>query len=317
VIWDSTPKKRHPILRDLLKDAEAAPETYPAVRGTTHENAANLGEGYIEELERKYGGTAKGREELLGEQLDDSENATVRESWITKARRPRPDRFVRRAIGADPAVTKRASSDLTGIVLGGLGVDGQAYVLQNESGKYAPHEWGQKIIDLYIEEECDVVLVETNKGGDLVVSNLRAVADKRGVRIVEIGRDEVPRRTPGVINVKALYSQGSKEDRAQPVSTAYERGRVSHVIGANLTSLEDTLTTWEPGGKTDGNKSPDDLDALTFVVVELLGLTKDKPAPQAISGVYAAQQAMGSRAGTGIDVGQAVNRLLGGGPGKI
>lgn len=327
VIWDATPKRRHPILRELLSDAEHNPKTYPVVRGTTHENAANLGDGYVEELERKIGGTLKGREELLGEMLDETENATAKQDWIDKARRVRPERFARRALGVDPAVSTNKGSDQTGIVLGGLGVDGQAYVLANHSGKYTPPEWAKVVLDAYRDEECDVVLVETNRGGELVVSNLRAAAHERGLRVVEIGRKERPRRTHGVVNVKSLYSQGAKEERAQPVATSYERGRVSHVIGADLSSLEDTLTTWEPGAtgasrgtrvsRTGGNKSPDDLDALTFVVVELLDLTEDKPdGRKGMAGIQAAQKVLSGSSGATL----SINRLLTGagtGGGKI
>ncbi len=326
IVWDATPKRRHPILRELLADAERDPERYPVVRGSTHENAANLGGGFVEELERQIGGTLKGREELLGEMLTESEDALVKQDWIDRVRRARPDHFVRRVIGVDPAVTSRGGSDLTGIVVAGLGADEQAYVLADRSGKYAPPEWAKLVLDVYLEEECDVVLAETNKGGELIVGNLRAAAHQRGLRIVEIGRDERPRRTAGVINVKPLYSQGAKEDRAQPVATAYERGRVSHVRGADLSNLEDTLTTWEPGGKVEasrgtrvsrsgGNKSPDDLDALTFAVVELLAFTDNKPNGRAgMVGIGAAQQVLTRPAQT-TGVAQSINRLLGGGNG--
>lgn len=324
IVWDATAKRRHPILRKLLSDSEHDPEMYPVVRGSTKENAANLAKGFVEELERQIGGTLRGREELDGEMLDESENALVRQEWIDKARRDRPDHFVRRVLGIDPAITSRGGSDQTGMVVGGLGVDEQCYILANHSGKSTPPEWGKRAIDIYLDEECDCMLVETNKGGELVIANLRAAAHGRGLRIVEIGREERPRRTAGVINVKSLYSQGAKEERAQPVATAYERGRVTHVRGADLGSLEDTLTTWEPGGKIEasrgtkvsragGNRSPDDLDATVFVVVELLAFTTNKPDGRAgMVGIGAAQAELtrpGPSGGSRLDL----TRLLGGG----
>lgn len=325
VIWDATPKRRHPILRELLSEGKEHPRSYPVVRGTTQENEANLGIGFVQELERKYEGTARGREELGGEMLDEMENATATQEWIDRARRHRPDVFARRAIGLDPAVSTNKGSDNSGIVLAGLGADDQAYVLANYSGKHSPHAWAKIVLDAYVEECCDVVLVETNRGGDLVVQNLRAAAHGRGLQIVELGRKEKPRRTPGVVNVKSLYSQGSKQERAQPVSTSYERGRVSHVIGADLTTLEDTLTTWEPGSagaqrgtrfsKDAGNKSPDDLDALTFVVVELLDLAEEKlDGRKSLLGIQQAQKVLSRPAPQSLDIA----RLLGGGSsGKI
>jgi phage terminase large subunit-like protein len=82
---------------------------------------------------------------------------------------------------------------------------------------------------------------------------------------------------PGRVFVREVYARGAKEDRAEPVATAYERGRVSHVIGADLVGLEDTLTTWEP---LPGNDSPGDLDALVHAMVELLDLSKNTLDPR-------------------------------------
>ena len=278
VIWDSTPKKRHPILKDLIKDAQDHPSTQHIVRGTTHENAGNLADGYVEELERKYGRTSKGREELLGEMLEESENAMVRQVWIDENRRKLGD-LARRVISVDPAVTDRKGSDQTGMIEAGLGHDGQAYVIGDYSGKHKPGAWAKLVLDRYVEGKCDLVIVETNKGGDLVTQNLRAAAAERGLTVTVFTKAEKTRHirhVKGSVFVKEVHSRGEKQDRAQPMATAYELGRVSHVIGSNLTSLEDTLTTWEP---TPGARSPDDLDAATAAIVELLSLQENATDP--------------------------------------
>ena len=101
-VWDATPKKRHPILQKLLARAVAEPDKHFVVRGTIYENAANLGLGVIPDLESEYGGTQKGREELLGEMLEDSDNAIVKQAWIDKSRRNLPDYLVRRVSGSTP-----------------------------------------------------------------------------------------------------------------------------------------------------------------------------------------------------------------------
>jgi len=264
-------------LRELLAENERDPSRFVIVRGTTHENAINLADGYIEDLERKYGGTLRGREELLGEMLEDSETALVRQAWIDNARRHIPNRFVRRVIGVDPAVTSRAGNDKTGIVEAGLGADGQAYVLADLSGKHTPAKWADIVLDAYVTDSCDCVIVETNKAGELVTQNLRAHAGKKGLNVVVIGKEERPRHVLGTVYVKEVHARGPKEDRAQPLSTAYERGRVSHVIGVDLSALEDVLTTWEPA---QGQRSPDALDALVHAVGDLLGLLSNKPDPR-------------------------------------
>jgi phage terminase large subunit-like protein len=311
IVWDATPKRRHPQIRELLAEAERDPARHVVVRGTTHENAANLGEGYVEELDRTYGGTSKGREELLGEMLDEAESALVKQEWIDRARRRMPDTLSRRVIGIDPAVTTRAGNDRTGIIDAGLGVDDQAYVLGDLSGKYAPAAWADLVLERYVRYGCDCVVVETNKGGELVTSNLRAHAGKRGLSVIVLGKNERPRVNPGTVYVREVHARGPKEDRAQPLATAYERGRVSHVSGVpdvDLSSLEDTLTTWEPAP---GQRSPDALDALVHAIGELLGFAANKPDPRGgIQGIAAAAAVLRQPGPSG-----AVNlaALLGGG----
>jgi phage terminase large subunit-like protein len=278
IVWDATAKRRHVLLKEMLERHAADPVLHPIVRGTTHENAANLGPGYIAEIERKFGRTARGREELLGEMLENVEGALWEQAWIDRVRRPSPDRFRRRVISVDPAVTARAGSDTTGIVDSALGTDGQGYVLGDYSGKYKPEQWGSITIDRYVNGDCDLVLAETNKGGDLVTQNLKSLAKERGLEVIIVGKDERPHRVQGKIFVKEIHARGEKGDRAAPVATSYERGRVSHVIGVDLSSLEDTLTTWEPPIEGVSRRdSPGDLDALVHSMVELLDLNNAQP----------------------------------------
>lgn len=279
-VWDCTPKKRHPILKELLARSAADPLKHVVVRGSLYENAANLGDGYVAEMNRKFEGTQKGREELLGEMLSEDENALVHQAWIDDARRELPARLVRKSIAIDPAITKRAGSDTTGINESALGADGQMYVLKDASGKHAPEEWSKIVLDWYVADGCSLIVTETNKGGDLVAQTLRAAGKERKLEVIVLRKDE---RTPtqpiaGKVFVREVYARGAKEDRAEPVATAYERGRISHVRGADLGALEDTLTTWEP---TPGADSPGDLDSLVHNAVELLALSENKPDPAA------------------------------------
>lgn len=273
-LWDATPKRGHPMLKKLLARAEANPERHIVRRGTIYENARNLAMGVIADLEDEFAGTRAGREELMGEMVEDADAALVKQAWIDAARCAAPLSFARRVIGIDPAVTSRAGNDKTGIIDAGLGTDGQAYILGDYSGKHAPAAWAEIVLDRYVKHGCDAVIVETNKGGELVTQNLRAHADKKRLRVVVVGKDWHPQRVDGTVHVKEVHARGPKEDRAQPLATAYERGRVSHVHGAALSALEETLTTWEPAP---GQRSPDALDAEVHAVGELLGFLANKP----------------------------------------
>lgn len=306
-IWDATPKKGHPILKRLLARAEKHPDKHFVVRGTIYENP-HLVAAAVEAMEAEYAGTQKGREELLGEMLDESEAALVKQEWIDINRRERST-LVRRVIAVDPATTGRAGSDHTGIIDVGLSVDDKALVLGDLTDKYDKASWGPVVLDAWEKGDCDLVVVEINKGGDLCTNTLRLIGQTRGLRVEVVDDKWTPHRLRGVVFVREIYSRGPKEDRAAPLATAYERGRVCHVRGADLSKLEETLTTWEPAP---GHRSPDRLDALVHAVGELLGFRTDRPDAKAgfvgIKEVAAALTQPARQPG-------GVSRLFGGGTG--
>jgi phage terminase large subunit-like protein len=313
-IWDATPKKGHPILKRFLARSTSEPDRHIVVRGTIHENRRNLSPKVIEDLERDYAGTSQGREELLGEMLDDSEGAVFKLEWIHPHRRHRPSEFSYRVISVDPAVTSRRGSDTTGIVEVARGVDDRGYVLGDDSGKYAVERWGEIVLDRYVAG-CDLVIAETNKGGDLVTQILRAIAKLRGLSVVVVGKEERPRRLPGTVFVREVHARGAKEERARPVATAYERGRVSHVIGADLSGLEQTMTTWEPEPNAD---SPGDLDALVHGVIEVLGLSANTlDLREGFKGLAEISKALGATPPVNASTRNVAALIAGGGGGRI
>lgn len=286
VVWDATPKRGHPILRELVERASAG-GGHHIVRGTTYENALNLGDGYIEALEARYAGTTQGREELGGEMLDDEEGATVAQVVIDQHRVSQAPRLARRIVSVDPATRGRKGSDTTGIVELGLGLDGRGYVLADHTARREASEWGALVVDLYLAGRCDCVVVETNQGGDLLAQNLRAETGASGVSVVVLPKGSpVPQHNARIIYVREVWGRGEKSERARPVGTAYERGRVSHV--GRLPRLEDTLTGWVPGPHA---SSPGDLDALVHGLTELLSLAEARPDPKAsMAGIVEAQR---------------------------
>jgi predicted phage terminase large subunit-like protein len=121
-----------------------------------------------------------------------------------------------------------------------------AFVFDDRSGIYKPHEWGRKTVDFYDETLADLVAAEVNNGGELVERNLRATAGGQNV------------------SYKAIHAAKGKEMRHEPVANLYEQGRVHHV--GRLSRLEDQMTQWD---RTQG-KSPDRLDAATIAITELM-----------------------------------------------
>ena len=278
IVYDCTPKPFAPIVKQLLATAVNEPELHRLTTGSTEENRTNLSPGYIEEILRRFPpGTRKHTEEFLGRQLDESERALFKPALTRYL--PQPSSFQRRVIGIDPAGTEDGR-DKSGIVQAGVS-NGLLYVIKDTSGRYSPNALADLVIKQYLTDGVDSICVETNKIGQwvaaLLVLSARLLSPPVSVVVVRKG-DPLPPRQPGTIYIKEVYanaSRGDKGERAQPLSTAYEKHQVVHVEGANLSELEELMYTWDPDPMIKGQRSPDNLDALVWAATELLDLCGD------------------------------------------
>ena len=75
VLWDTTPRRKHPIVRKLMRAHEARPLQNVVIRGSTDDNASNLARDFIDNIDAEYSGTQAEQEERHGVFLDDDENA--------------------------------------------------------------------------------------------------------------------------------------------------------------------------------------------------------------------------------------------------
>ncbi len=256
----TTPKSTK-LVRKLLKD----PKTCVTV-GSTFDNAANLADTYLTAVKEQYEGTRLGRQELYAEVLEENEGAL----WTLEVldacqidRKDLPD-LTRVVVSVDPAVTSNAESDMTGIVVAGVDVNGKGYILGDYTDKLTPQGWASKAIELYHKFEADRIVAEVNQGGDLVKHTIH-------------GEDET-------VPLKMVRASRGKYARAEPVSALYERGLVHHVSDtddpeASLNELQVQLTTWEPLGSIG---SPDRLDALVWALTELMLNGYQKPQLQLV-----------------------------------
>ena len=215
---------------------------------STFANEENLAPSYIAKMRRMYAGTRLGRQELYGEILMDVEGALWDQDLLDRTRVPDDVELVRVVVGVDPAGTSTKRSDETGIVVVGLGVDGEVYVLADYSGAYTPAMWAEQVHIAAEDFDVDVIVAETNYGGEMVTANLRANT-----------REGIPRR------VKPVNSRRGKLIRAEPVFALFEQHR-AHLV-SHLPELESQLCQWVPGS----GKSPDRLDAMVHAVIELTG----------------------------------------------
>lgn len=271
VLVTGTPKVTW-LMRHLVAQCKANPLRYRLARSATWRNRANLPDVILEELERAYGGTTLGRQELEGELLEEAEGAlwTLAQIEADRALDPSmrqdltPPGWVdlpsdlRVVVGVDPAVSNTPDSDETGIVVAGATRERfpHGYVLADLSGRMSPQKWARRVIDACIEYGTSRVVAEVNQGGDLVESNINTA------------------RVDGdpVIHVEKIHAKKSKALRAGPVSTLYEQHRVHHL--GTFGELETQQVTWVPGDEESGQDSPDRVDALVYAILDLM----DRPA---------------------------------------
>jgi phage terminase large subunit-like protein len=249
------------IIRNLVAE--------PAVvvtRGSTYANRGNLAPNYLSRLIKRYEGTRFGRQELNAEILEDIPGALWLQSRVDETRAPVLDAdgkkiardFLRIVVSVDPAMTNTEDSDETGIIVAALGGDGDAYVLEDASGRYSPDGWAAKAISLYHAYRADVVVAEVNAGGDMVEQTLRAVDSTVSYLAVTASRGKIVRAEP----VAALYMQPSENPRGPLV------GRVHHV--GFFERLEEQMTTFTHDHNRAKEGSPDRMDALVWAITELL-----------------------------------------------
>lgn len=241
-----------PKARKFLKELLARPTT-AVTRGTTDDNP-NLNARVRARYYALYGGKQIGRQELLGEMVEEAEGALWTRDVIERQRVEVAPELVRIVVAVDPAVTSGPNSDETGIIVIGKGVDGHGYVLADLSGRLSAADWGARALNAYDEYEADYIVGEVNNGGDLVEVNVRAAAGR--VRQFKF---------------KAVRASRGKRVRADPIASLYFGSPVvppsMHHVGSKFELLEDQQCTWEAATN---DESPDRLDALVWGATELM-----------------------------------------------
>jgi len=227
-------------------------------------NAANISDQYLATLR---GLSARLQKRFLkGEFADSNPNQLFHDEDIDKWRvlDGALPAFVRVCVGVDPSGADDDDSknnDAIGIVVGALGVDGNAYLLEDCTVTAGPAVWGRVAVDAFERHEANSIVGEVNYGGGMVG------------HVIKTARPRTPFR-------KVTASRG-KHVRAEPFSALYEQGKIRHV--GDFAELEDELNGFSTFGYT-GQKSPNRADAWFWVLADLFpGLVasrkeeKDKP----------------------------------------
>ena len=243
VVVTTTPRAV-PMLQRLLDDDDVV-----ATRGSTFANKANLARGFIRSVQKQYGQTSLGRQELYGELIADIDGALWTRAMLETCREAAlSSPPVRIVVAVDPPAS--ATGDACGIVVCALGEDGIARVLADCSvEKASPERWARQVAQTAAAWSADRVVAEANQGGAMVASVLRAAEISLPLKLVHASRGKVA--------------------RAEPVAALYEAGRVRHA--GIFPQLEDELCGLIAGGRYEGpGRSPDRADALVWGLSELM-----------------------------------------------
>ena len=253
---ENPPSKNHWTYRVFVEKTDPEtrtslhkPDDYAVFFINPIDNVANLSSEYIGQLESL---PAKMRARFLeGRFADATPNALFPDEYVDRWRvidGKVPD-FVRVVVAVDPSGSgdiDNADNDDIGIMVVGLGTDGNAYVLEDVTVKAGPATWGRVATTAFDRHAADCIVGETNYGGAMVQHT------------IQVSRPRTP--------FKAVTASRGKYVRAEPFSALYEQGKVRHV--GRFVQLEEELAGFSSAGYT-GGKSPNRADALIWGLSEL------------------------------------------------
>lgn len=257
VFYDmNPPNKAHWSYRQFIqkvdpdsKQSLAKPDDYAWFKINPTDNRDNIAGDYLETLQAMSG---KMRKRFLDGEFGEAVSGALFEDANIETWRVidggAPD-MVRIVVAVDPSGSgdeDNADNDAIGIVVAGLGTDGNAYVLEDCTVKAGPATWGNVAVTAFDRWQADTIVGETNFGGDMVR------------HVIQTARPRTP-------FVKVTASRG-KMQRAEPFSALYEQGKVRHV--GRFNDLEEELTAFTTYGFV-GAHSPNRADALIWALAAL------------------------------------------------
>ena len=251
--WKLFRKGVDPETKQPLKD----PKNWVYMKMNPRDNAENLNPKYLEKLQKLSPRFKKRFWD--GEYSDDNPNQLISDITIDTYRITDgvvPD-MLRMVVAVDPSGSDdvdNLTNDEIGNCVVGLGYDGNAYVLEDNTVKAGPGTWGHVAVDAYDRNEADCIVGETNYGGAMVKFTILTAG-------------------PHVV-YKEVHASRGKHVRAEPVAALYHKGKIRHV--GRFDKLEEELTGFSTMGFL-GQGSPNRADALIWAIYELFhGLVKEK-----------------------------------------
>lgn len=231
----------------------ANPGNYAALLMNPQDNAANLDQRYLDELQAMS--ESMRRRFFLGQFADASDTALwtlelLDQQRVVDGYLPEMARIV---VAVDPSGVSGEEdkrSDEVGLVVCGLGRDGRGYVLEDLSGRMAPAQWGDAAVSAFQRHEADAIVAEENFGGAMVAEIVRSAGARQGISV----------------SYRPVKASRGKIVRAEPIAALFEQQKVS-LVGL-FPELEDQLCAMTTAGYV-GSRSPDRADAMIWGLASL------------------------------------------------
>ena len=185
------------------------------------------------------------QQEILAEDIEEAPGALWTRELINGTRVTKHPDLVRIVVGVDPTGSR---GNECGIVVAGLGDDGEGYIIDDKSLLGSPGEWADEILNAYNLNNADIIVGETNYGGDMVEATIKQAGNTQNQ----------------IYRYKNVHATRGKAVRAEPIVAAYEHGKVHHV--GEFPHLENEMVMWIPG---ESRYSPNRVDALVWAMTEL------------------------------------------------
>jgi predicted phage terminase large subunit-like protein len=230
------------------KRPQEDPDNYACLQLNPHDNEANLGADYIRTLQ---GLSARMRKRFLeGEFREAAPNALFLDEHMDRWRAlDGVPEMLRVVVAVDPSGADdidNQENDEIGIMVCGLGIDGNGYVLEDLTCKAGPATWGRVVAQAYERHQANAVVAEVNYGGAMVK------------HVIHTARPRTPFRE--------VHASRGKIVRAEPVSSLCETGKVR--LAGNFSLLEDELYGFTTHGFV-GDHSPNRADAMIWGMSDL------------------------------------------------
>lgn len=220
------------------------PANYGFMQLNPRDNLENLPTEYLATLE---GLPMRLRKRFLeGEFRDAAPNALFSDEMIERWRNIDQElpEMLRIVVAVDPSGADdddNVDNDDIGIIVCGLGVDGNGYVLEDLTCRAGPGTWGRVATQAFERHAADRIVAEVNFGGAMVGAVIRSARPRTPFRPVTASRGKVV--------------------RAEPISTLMETGKIR--MAGIFRELEEELNGFTTYGYT-GDHSPNRADAMIW-----------------------------------------------------